>query len=94
MSKEGLQTLYYDVMTKEFKSSIYRKAKIFIENDCIKVLSRDRFECLPIRGYNKTTYTITNYNEIWHCNCQFHTKTKKVCSHIKAVIMYIQGYKK
>ena len=91
MSLNGLEQMYYDVATKKTGQSRDYKAKKFIENKCIKIVNRDMFKCTPIKGYNKTTYTITQYQGKWACNCQFHQQTGKVCSHIKAVSLFMQG---
>jgi len=43
---------------------------------------------LPIKGYNKSTYTINIQLEDYECNCQYSIKTGKLCSHILAVLLF------
>lgn len=88
----SIQDLVYDIKNKEFKSTVKKKAVLFLENGCVRIITRDRFMCLPIKDYNKTTYHIINYNNHWECNCQGFQKNK-ICSHIIAVKMFIQGWK-
>ena len=67
---------------------IATKAHRFLKEKCVKYNpDKKAFEVKPIKGYNKTTYTVkpTNDEIGFKCNCQYHTKTKKVCSHILAV---------
>jgi len=60
------------------------KAKKFIELDLVKKINENTWQVSPIKGYNKTTYTI-NENEEYSCNCQFNKKNGLLCSHIMAV---------
>ena len=85
---------YYDVVTRELKKSQKQKANKFIENNCIINEGNGLFRVYPIRGYNKTTYTVDINNR--DCNCQHATNQKRLgltnitCSHIFAVIQYLR----
>lgn len=66
------------------------KAREFLDNDCIKI-TKMGWDCKPIKGYNKTTYSLFQ-NQYGHlvCNCQgYQTKIKNgqegFCSHCLAV---------
>ena len=59
------------------------KAKKFLSLSCIK-LDGENFTCVPIPGYNKTTYNGT----LTECNCQFFQTTNQTCSHILAATMF------
>lgn len=71
------------------------KAKKFLENNLIKVTTNG-WACYPIKGYNKTVYSITNNGFSYFCSCQGFKKKeqefkdgvseiKPICSHIVAV---------
>lgn len=61
--------------------TILNKSKKFLELNCIQK-SGDNYICLPIKNYNKTTYTINPVK--WSCNCQGYSIYNK-CSHLLAV---------
>ena len=70
--------------------TLLTKARKFLELNCIVKLSQAKWECRPLKGYNKTTYTIEMINNKLECNCQgYCTKQEKgefpICSHIVAV---------
>ena len=89
----------YDPILKRLKNTQRAKIKKLIENKCIRYVGNNTYICLPIKGYNKTTYIIRRsdiYECGFECNCQgFQTKVKKgeypICSHIGAVYEYIKG---
>ena len=71
-------------------ATLLTKAEDFLLNDCI-VRTNIGWDCLPIEGYNSTTYHIfiDQYSN-FACNCQgFVSKVKNgekgICSHIVAV---------
>ena len=89
--------------TKHGKA-IMTKARIFLKRNCIKYDPEEtkyhrsgeydghRFICLPIKGYNKTTYRIWNIKgtKNFECSCQFYVKTKLQCSHITALWLWLK----
>ena len=84
--------IYWNPECRELKnvengSARITKAKRFIKENCI-ILDGNNFKCLPIQGYNKTTYSgsLTPSD----CNCQFFNKTGKICSHILSAKMLKQ----
>lgn len=73
----------------------YKKAEKFLKNGSIIETYIDpsgrihRFKCIPINGYNVTTYNIIKYkNGSYTCTCQYYRTSKQVCSHILAVAMF------
>lgn len=51
-----------------------------------------KFICKPIKGYNSTTYRMWQNKETkeFECSCQFHQTTKRQCSHITALWLWIK----
>ena len=89
---------YYSSHTHELAHSQVHKASLFIEKDCIKYSEVEKcYYCLPLPGYNTTTYRIIKGKVGWICDCQScQTKIKKdeycpnieektACSHILAL---------
>ena len=89
---------------KEGKA-IKTKARKFLELNCIAYdpegekygyekgdYENHKFICLPIKGYNKTTYRMWWSKEIqdFVCSCQFNQKVKMPCSHITALWLWIK----
>lgn len=68
-------------------ATMLSKARKFIEAHCI-IEQNDGYICLPLEGYNKTTYTIKNGT----CNCQGWSSKQAegqgFCSHVLAVRQY------
>lgn len=97
--------VYWEETSKELRAegmhgALLAKAKKFLENDCIKEIPFG-WACLPIEGYNKTSYEIKPGKQGFTCNCQgFKTRIdkgeKRICSHILAVkqLMYINRKRK
>lgn len=83
---------YYDPITRELYGTRYSKAVKFLELGCVEQFDDAHFFVHPIKGYNKTKYsvTLTSHGD---CNCQFHQKTGEYCSHILAVVLYKQKLK-
>lgn len=96
-----LQTL--DIKVKTAKA-IQSKARLFLKNNCIQYDPNEtkydgygeydghRFICLPIKGYNSTTYRLW-WNKVtndFECSCQFNQTTKFPCSHITALWLWIK----
>ena len=80
-------------------NAIRTKARAFIspENNCIQ-WDKDQkcFICLPIKGYNKTTYRMNKLkNGSFDCSCQFYNKVSQfweqpICSHTLALYLYLK----
>jgi len=78
-------------MEGEKTYSIRAKARKFIENNCIEYDKEKKcYLCKPIKGYNSTTYHLINKNGEFECSCQFHQKTKRMCSHILALYLQLK----
>ncbi len=84
--------------------AIQTKAKLFLKKGCIQYDPNEtkydsfgeydghRFVCLPLKGYNKTTYRMW-WNKVrndFECSCQFNQTTKIPCSHITALWLWIK----
>lgn len=67
-------------------STMLTKSKKFLEFNCIQPQSKGLYKILPIKDYNKTTYSVDIEKE--ECNCQGYSIYGK-CSHILAVKQYI-----
>jgi len=79
-------------------ATLLTKSRNFLEASCIKLVEKNKWECLPLPGYNKTTYKIELRDDGYFCNCQgYNTKLKKgeepTCSHIIAIkqFMFMRG---
>jgi hypothetical protein len=81
--------------------ALLTKAKKILENDCIKYIGNEKYNCLPIANYNKTTHVISfNNSAIGHsCTCQGfreklksfedgHSDIRPICAHVLAVIQF------
>ncbi|RJO64187.1 MAG: hypothetical protein C4540_04725 [Candidatus Omnitrophota bacterium] len=74
----------YEMGTKAFMN---QKVKKLIELNKISRVTDGIYQCLPIPGYNISTYTIKEYFGKLLCNCQAGRKGRE-CSHIQAVRIY------
>lgn len=91
---------FYSRHAKELKYSQRHKSLKFLKHGCIKYeKEKQAFLCLPLEGYNSTTYEMVRSKEFgFECDCQgFQTKLKKfkegsgikpTCSHIGALYEY------
>ena len=85
---------YYDHIREKLNGSQLSKARKFCRlgliEDVMSPLEYNPFKyhVHPIPGYNTRKYTVQILNGGWHCNCQFHNQTKKICSHIMAVLIW------
>lgn len=74
----------WDILLKKLKGgNQLSKARKFNK---LKLIKPD-FNCykiLPIPGYNKTTYVVSNNQ----CNCQYNVKSGQPCSHLMAVALF------
>lgn len=72
------------------------KARLFIQKKCIRYdKEMGVFYCDPIKGYNKSIYTIRNKKSGgFECSCQFYEKvcrdTDFICSHILGVYLWLR----
>lgn len=91
---------YYSHHAKECRNSQQHKIDKFLEHHCIQYDQEKKvYYCLPIEGYNKTTYTIRKKDGELVCDCQYcQTKLRKgedaMCSHIGALYeFWARGHK-
>jgi len=77
----------YNKDTKALEQPLSYKVQRLLDLRCIKKLASGVYECAPIPGYNRTTYTIKQSLGELFCNCQGFGK-RKYCSHTKAVMIY------
>ena len=94
---------FYSSHTHELAHSQVHKASLFIEKDCIKYSPDEKcYYCLPINGYNTSTYKLIKMKYGWVCDCQACQKKIKEdlyspnieekipCSHILALYYYFK----
>jgi len=67
------------------KSPAY-KVKRFVELKRIIKIKEGEWKCLPVQGYNITTYTMIKDLAGWRCNCQGFSK-REDCSHLQALMI-------
>lgn len=91
-------THYKSLVVEGGEKAIGAKAVKFVENNCIDYHkdefdpSKSHYYCLPIPGYNKTTYHIKwiKENKEFECDCQYNQTTKRMCSHILGLYMQLK----
>ena len=66
--------------------TLLKKAKSFLEFNCVERITENLFRIKPIPKYNKTTYQVT-WPEL-SCNCRGFANNK-FCSHCLAVRQYV-----
>lgn len=71
---------------KGLEQPVSKKVKTLIELGRLSPDGPGRFLCLPIFGYNKTTYTLTLKEMAWVCNCQGFT-VRGYCAHVQALLL-------
>ena len=77
---------YYDHITQELLQPHSKKIRELLTQKLIYKESEGVWKVLPIKGYNKRTYTLTKAGSNWSCNCQgFNTYGK--CSHVEALFL-------
>jgi hypothetical protein len=81
----------WDAESKTLLGSQKAKAREFNRLELIKYAGNGKFHCLPVKGYNKTTYTLEKRNGEWTCSCQWYCKQGLVCSHIQALWLYLKN---
>lgn len=87
----GNDIQFYSEHAQELKYSQQHKVRKLLEHNCIQYDGVNKvFVCLPVKGYNSTTYTLLKGPKGFVCTCQgFLTKVKKgespTCSHIGAL---------
>lgn len=77
----------YDASTKTFAQPVNQKVRKLLELGKISKVTDGIYQCLPIPGYNITTYTIKEHFGQLICNCQMGRKGRE-CSHVRAVRIY------
>lgn len=78
---------HYDSSTKTFAQPVNQKVRKLIELGLISRITDGVYQCLPIPGYNISTYTIKELYGQFICNCQMGRKGRE-CSHVRAVRIY------
>lgn len=63
------------------------KARRLVREHKVVAICPNRYNVLPIEGYNKTTYEVNVGPDGESCTCQYNTTKGKRCSHIMAVRM-------
>lgn len=81
---------YYDHISQTLHGSQKQKALKFNRLKLIQYLGHGAFICLPIKGYNKSTYTMKKAQGEWTCNCQWFVKNSLQCSHLIALFLYFR----
>ena len=85
-------TCYWDVIKEELVGSQKSKALKFNRLKLIKSNGDGSFSCLPILGYNRTTYHLSKGDDGWDCNCQYKNKNPdKECSHTIALALFLKN---
>jgi hypothetical protein len=80
---------HWNLALKKLEHPQKTKIKKFLENGCIVKVNDDTFNCVPLLGYNSTTYTMKRGPEgTFNCNCQGFNK-RLDCSHVQALYLKI-----
>lgn len=79
----------YNPETKSLEQPVEYKVRKIIELNRLVKQAEDRWHCIPIPGYNSTTYVITRGANGWICNCQGFSK-KNTCSHERALLIILE----
>jgi len=79
---------YYDKIAKKLSGSQLAKAVRFNKYKKIIKVSNNKYEILPLKGYNSSVYDVSKHNKDYSCNCQWHTMHGLYCSHILGVLLY------
>ena len=80
----------WDPLTQTLKGSQVAKAKKFCKLKLVKYVGDGLFACLPIPGYNSTTYAMVKERGEWVCSCQWFVKQGLVCSPLRALFLYFK----
>lgn len=76
---------YYDERTQKLKAAHDRKIKELIRRGCMKRITADHYEVLPLLEYNKTVYHMHRQADgSWNCTCQGYNVNHK-CTHQEAL---------
>jgi len=82
----------WDAISKTLHGSQLDKARKFNRMHLISPGNNGVFFCLPIPGYNSTTYEMKKTElGVWTCNCQHNVQTGMQCSHILALMLYFNN---
>ena len=78
-------TQHWNEKLEKLDSPMKNKIRTLIENGCIRKVNDDEYKCLPILGYNKTTYTMVRKPDgNFKCNCQGYHEHNN-CTHLEAL---------
>jgi hypothetical protein len=79
---------FYDHISQEMTGSQEKKAERFVDLGLIRYIGENTFICLPVPGYNKSTYIMRREDDgNFSCNCFYAVKRQKTCSHIMALYL-------
>lgn len=81
----------WDAWSKSLLGSQKHKAREFNRLKLIRYLGNGRFCCLPIQGYNQTTYVLEKKEGSWTCSCQWFCKQGLTCSHLQALFLFFSN---
>lgn len=83
-------TTHKQVVTLDGGKAMVTKAKKLVDMNLVKPVSDNKWDILPIKGYNSTTYRVTKaqFADSYECNCQGYSKYGDRCSHTVAVKFY------
>lgn len=81
---------YYNVALEKLEHPQKAKIRKFLDHGCIVKINNDTYNCLPLLGYNTTTYTIRRGpTGNFRCNCQGFNK-RFDCSHVQTLYLLIE----
>ena len=63
----------YDAEFQKLEGNQKYKAKKLLVNDLVHKVG-DSFVIEPIKGYNKSTYYVRNYENTYTCTCQYYNR--------------------
>jgi hypothetical protein len=76
---------HYNVAARTLEQPISYKVRKLLDLGCIKKINQDEYICLPILGYNSTTYRLTRRADgSFQCQCQGFKKYN-ACAHRQAL---------
>ena len=80
----------YDPKKQALEQPYSYKVKKILACGCLKRMHSDFWQCLPIKGYNVTTYDLKRgLNGRFSCTCQGYYK-RGSCSHLQALDLKLQ----
>lgn len=89
------QLCFWDSIAQQLHGSQRSKALKFNRLGLVQAMGDGEFQVKPIPGYNSTTYLIEYLDAgSWRCQCQHQNVNHTDCSHILAVLLYLQIHSK